>query len=99
MGKPLSLRKYLNSSEIEQHLVNCSVPHIIALLKLNADLSVTIPPRFLSHVKANRWLPTWALLVTAQVSSQEGLTHRSSLEQSFLGSVPEGFLAPTVQNL
>lgn len=29
----------------------------------------------------------------------EGLTRRSSLEQSFLGSVPEGFLVPSVQNL
>lgn len=33
------------------------------------------------------------------VSSQEGLTHRSSLEQSFLWQCPRGFLAPTVQNL
>lgn len=33
------------------------------------------------------------------MSSQEGLTHRSSLEQSFLGSVPEGVLVPSVQNL
>lgn len=45
------------------------------------------------HVKANRWLPTWALLVTAQVSSQEGLTYRSSLEQSFLGR-PRGLPGP-----
>lgn len=50
-------------------------------------------------MNTNHWLPTSALLGTDQVSSQGGLTHRSSFQQFFLSGVPEGFLVPSVQNL
>lgn len=93
VGKTLNLREPLASTspEIKQHTTHRSLPHIVTLSKASASLPIPHGRLSVSHVNANHWLPTSTLLGTEQVSSQEGLTPRSSSEQSCLSRVPEGF--------
>lgn len=97
--KSLSVRKYLEIFRkrvtYSKSLCTYRTPlpfynKCIALGHTNACFSSHVTQIIGSHLSSPGHSPG---------EQQEGLTRRSSLEQSFPSGVPEGFLVPTVQNL